>query len=179
MRSYGQYCPIARASELLAERWSIIVLRNIVILGCRTFNEIADAHPACLEVCCPAGKLPESLTTPPPSPAGARHTTSTSSPPGSPTIRSPSVTRPGLDDLGGAASIRSRCLRQLHVRRVDLTCTVRLRRPQIRPARRPQKQIRSVKRLSLQPEHPASQPKLTSSDGYAPTTDRWRTGAGS
>ncbi len=45
MRSYGQYCPIARASELLAERWSIIILRNIVILGCRTFNEIADGAP--------------------------------------------------------------------------------------------------------------------------------------
>jgi DNA-binding HxlR family transcriptional regulator len=45
VRSYGQYCPIARASELLAERWSIIILRNIVILGCRTFNEIADGAP--------------------------------------------------------------------------------------------------------------------------------------
>jgi DNA-binding HxlR family transcriptional regulator len=45
MRTYGQYCPIARASELLAERWSIIILRNIVILGCRTFNEVADAAP--------------------------------------------------------------------------------------------------------------------------------------
>jgi DNA-binding HxlR family transcriptional regulator len=29
----------------LAERWSIIILRNIVILGCRTFNEIADGAP--------------------------------------------------------------------------------------------------------------------------------------
>lgn len=45
MRTYGQYCPIARASELLAERWSIIILRNIVILGCRSFNEIADGAP--------------------------------------------------------------------------------------------------------------------------------------
>ena len=44
MRSYGQYCPIARASELLAERWSIIVLRNIVILGCRTFNCRSDCE---------------------------------------------------------------------------------------------------------------------------------------
>jgi hypothetical protein len=35
----------ARASELLAERWSIIILRSIVILGCRTFNEIADGAP--------------------------------------------------------------------------------------------------------------------------------------
>ena len=45
MRTYGQYCPIARASELLAERWSVIILRNVVILGCRTFNEIADGAP--------------------------------------------------------------------------------------------------------------------------------------
>ena len=45
VRSYGQYCPIARASEVLAERWSIIILRNIVILGCRTFNEIAACAP--------------------------------------------------------------------------------------------------------------------------------------
>jgi DNA-binding HxlR family transcriptional regulator len=45
VRKYGQYCPIVRASELLAERWSIIILRNIVILGCRTFNEIADGAP--------------------------------------------------------------------------------------------------------------------------------------
>ena len=44
MRTYGQYCPIARASELLAERWSIIILRNI-LNGCRTFNEIADGAP--------------------------------------------------------------------------------------------------------------------------------------
>jgi DNA-binding HxlR family transcriptional regulator len=45
VRTYGQYCPIARASELLAERWSIIILRNVVILGCRSFNEIADCAP--------------------------------------------------------------------------------------------------------------------------------------
>jgi DNA-binding HxlR family transcriptional regulator len=45
MRSYGQYCPIARASEVLAQRWSIIILRNIIVLGCRTFNEIANCAP--------------------------------------------------------------------------------------------------------------------------------------
>jgi DNA-binding HxlR family transcriptional regulator len=45
MRTYGQYCPIARASEPLAERWSLIILRNIVLVGCRTFNEIADERP--------------------------------------------------------------------------------------------------------------------------------------
>jgi DNA-binding HxlR family transcriptional regulator len=45
VRTYGQYCPIARASDLLAERWAIIILRNIVLLGCRTFNEISNGAP--------------------------------------------------------------------------------------------------------------------------------------
>ena len=45
MRTYGQYCPIARAAELLSERWSLIILRNVVVLGCRSFNEIADSAP--------------------------------------------------------------------------------------------------------------------------------------
>ena len=44
MRTYGQYCPIARVSELLAERWTMIILRNILV-GCQTFNEIADGAP--------------------------------------------------------------------------------------------------------------------------------------
>jgi DNA-binding HxlR family transcriptional regulator len=45
VRTYGQYCPIARASELVSERWSIIIIRNIVVMGCRTFNEIAAGAP--------------------------------------------------------------------------------------------------------------------------------------
>ncbi len=44
MRNYGQYCPIARGSEVLAERWTPIILRNL-LLGCRTFNEIASGAP--------------------------------------------------------------------------------------------------------------------------------------
>ena len=44
VRTYGQYCPIARASELLGERWSTIILRNILV-GCQTFNEIAEGAP--------------------------------------------------------------------------------------------------------------------------------------
>jgi DNA-binding HxlR family transcriptional regulator len=44
MRTYGQFCPIARGSEILAERWTPIILRNI-LLGCRTFNEIAAGAP--------------------------------------------------------------------------------------------------------------------------------------
>jgi DNA-binding HxlR family transcriptional regulator len=44
VRNYGQFCPIARGSEILAERWTPIILRNI-LHGCRTFNEIAAGAP--------------------------------------------------------------------------------------------------------------------------------------
>lgn len=44
MRNYGQYCPIARGSEVVAERWTPIILRNL-LAGCRTFNEIAAGAP--------------------------------------------------------------------------------------------------------------------------------------
>jgi DNA-binding HxlR family transcriptional regulator len=44
MRTYGQYCPIARASEILAERWTPIIMRN-VLHGGTTFTEIAQGAP--------------------------------------------------------------------------------------------------------------------------------------
>jgi DNA-binding HxlR family transcriptional regulator len=44
MRNYGQFCPIARGSEILAERWTPIILRNI-LQGSRTFNQIAAGAP--------------------------------------------------------------------------------------------------------------------------------------
>jgi DNA-binding HxlR family transcriptional regulator len=39
VREYGQYCPIARSSEVLAERWTPIIVRNL-LNGCHTFSEI-------------------------------------------------------------------------------------------------------------------------------------------
>jgi DNA-binding HxlR family transcriptional regulator len=44
MRTYGQYCPIARTSELLAERWTPIIIRNL-LTGCRTFSELLQGAP--------------------------------------------------------------------------------------------------------------------------------------
>ena len=44
MRGYGQYCPIARAAEVFAERWTPIIVRNVLI-GCRTFTEIHEGAP--------------------------------------------------------------------------------------------------------------------------------------
>ena len=45
MRSYGEYCPIARASEIVAERWTPLVIRNL-LYGCRTFSDISRGVPA-------------------------------------------------------------------------------------------------------------------------------------
>jgi len=44
MRTYGQFCPVARASELLAERWTPIIIRNL-LNGCRSFSEIRQGAP--------------------------------------------------------------------------------------------------------------------------------------
>ncbi|HEY7272010.1 MAG TPA: helix-turn-helix domain-containing protein [Actinoplanes sp.] len=44
MRSYGQYCPIALAAEVFAQRWTPIIIRNLH-LGCGGFNAILDGAP--------------------------------------------------------------------------------------------------------------------------------------
>jgi DNA-binding HxlR family transcriptional regulator len=44
VRSYGQYCPIARASEVVAERWTPLIIRNLMF-GADTFNAIAAGVP--------------------------------------------------------------------------------------------------------------------------------------
>lgn len=45
MATYGQYfCPITRASEIFATRWTPLVVRNL-LQGCTTFSEIRDAAP--------------------------------------------------------------------------------------------------------------------------------------
>ena len=44
VRTYGQYCPIARGAEIFAERWTPLIIRNLH-LGCGTFNEILEGAP--------------------------------------------------------------------------------------------------------------------------------------
>lgn len=44
MKDYGQYCPVALASEVLAERWTLLIVRELVIGG-RRFNEIDRGLP--------------------------------------------------------------------------------------------------------------------------------------
>lgn len=44
MKTYGQYCPIARSAEILAERWTPIIVRNLLV-GCHTFSELYAGTP--------------------------------------------------------------------------------------------------------------------------------------
>lgn len=44
MGHYRQYCPIARAVEILGERWTVLVVRNL-LMGADTFNGIARGVP--------------------------------------------------------------------------------------------------------------------------------------
>jgi len=41
---YGQYCPISRALEVLGERWSLLIVRDL-LCGTTRFNELARGLP--------------------------------------------------------------------------------------------------------------------------------------
>ncbi len=44
MKDYAQYCPVALASSVIAERWTPLIVRELV-LGARRFNEIDRGLP--------------------------------------------------------------------------------------------------------------------------------------
>lgn len=44
MASYHQYCPVARAAEILAERWNLLIVRNM-LWGATTFTDLAHGVP--------------------------------------------------------------------------------------------------------------------------------------
>lgn len=41
---YGQYCPITRAVEVLGERWSLLIVRDM-LCGATRFNDISRGNP--------------------------------------------------------------------------------------------------------------------------------------
>ena len=45
MPGYGQFCPIAQASEVLTERWTPLVIRELALGGSRRFNDIQRGVP--------------------------------------------------------------------------------------------------------------------------------------
>jgi DNA-binding HxlR family transcriptional regulator len=44
MKSYGQFCPLAKAAEVFAERWTPLVLREL-FCGSRHFNDLRRGVP--------------------------------------------------------------------------------------------------------------------------------------
>ena len=44
MKGYGQFCPVAVASEIFAERWTPLILREL-IGGSHRFNDIRQGVP--------------------------------------------------------------------------------------------------------------------------------------
>ena len=42
MTKYGQFCPIAKAAEVLGERWTLLIVREL-LLGSTRFNELQRA----------------------------------------------------------------------------------------------------------------------------------------
>jgi DNA-binding HxlR family transcriptional regulator len=45
MKGYGQFCAIAQAAEVLTERWTPLVIREIALTGSRRFNDIQRGVP--------------------------------------------------------------------------------------------------------------------------------------
>jgi DNA-binding HxlR family transcriptional regulator len=48
--AFGQFCPIAVASEIFAERWTPMILREL-IAGSEHFNDIHRGVPSCRARC--------------------------------------------------------------------------------------------------------------------------------
>jgi DNA-binding HxlR family transcriptional regulator len=44
MFRYRQYCPVARASEILADRWTLLIVREL-LFGSRRFNDLRRGLP--------------------------------------------------------------------------------------------------------------------------------------
>lgn len=46
MSSYGQFCPVSKAAEVVCERWTPLIVRELLV-GSSRFNEIKRGLPSC------------------------------------------------------------------------------------------------------------------------------------
>ena len=46
MSGYGQFCPVSKATEILCQRWTPLILREL-LSGSSRFNEIRRGVPTC------------------------------------------------------------------------------------------------------------------------------------
>jgi DNA-binding HxlR family transcriptional regulator len=45
MHSYGQYCPVSKAAEVLGDRWTLLIVRDLICLQARHFNDLVRGLP--------------------------------------------------------------------------------------------------------------------------------------
>src|SRR5438105_14196388 len=45
MRSYGQYCALARALDLVGDRWTLLIARELYLRGPSRYTDLRDGLP--------------------------------------------------------------------------------------------------------------------------------------
>lgn len=45
MKTYGQFCPLASALDLVGERWTLLIVRELLFLGPRRFTDLQAGLP--------------------------------------------------------------------------------------------------------------------------------------
>src|ERR1700733_13953472 len=45
MRSYGQYCSIAKALDVVGDRWTLLIIRELLIRGACRYTDLKDGLP--------------------------------------------------------------------------------------------------------------------------------------
>jgi DNA-binding HxlR family transcriptional regulator len=45
VRSYGQYCSIAKALDVVGDRWTLLIIRELLVLGACRYTDLKNALP--------------------------------------------------------------------------------------------------------------------------------------
>jgi DNA-binding HxlR family transcriptional regulator len=45
MRSYGQYCAMAKALDVIGDRWTLLIVRELMVLGACRYTDIREGLP--------------------------------------------------------------------------------------------------------------------------------------
>ncbi len=45
MRSYGQYCSIAKALDVIGDRWTMLIIRELLIRGPCRYTDLKNGLP--------------------------------------------------------------------------------------------------------------------------------------
>src|SRR6516165_9273623 len=45
MRTYGQYCAVAKALDVIGDRWSLLIVRELMLLGACRYTDLLNGLP--------------------------------------------------------------------------------------------------------------------------------------